>query len=65
MELGSIYRYDHYEDETHIIIIYEISEQVVSADIGLTNCAVGINLQDPSDIRKIPETFWKYWIKIE
>lgn len=65
MELGSIYRYDHYKDETHIIIIYEISEQVVNPDNSPTNCAVGINLQNSSDIRKIPQTFWKYWIKVE
>jgi hypothetical protein len=68
MELGSIYRYDRINGEEHTIFVYDISRQSVKVqgecEVSETTCAIGINLQDSSDIRKIPQKFWHYWTKV-
>jgi hypothetical protein len=66
MELGSHYRYIPRSNEMHtIIFVYEISKREFTNGEGLQACAIGVNIQDSSDIRKIPHFYWQHWTKVE
>lgn len=60
MKVGSMYRYDFStqyvpsEKRVHIFV-YEI----------WGDFAVGVSLQDSSDIRKIDKCYWQYWTKVK
>lgn len=63
MELGSIYRYI-VNNKITTIFVYEVSEQQFVPE-GLQTCALAVNLEDSSDIRRIPHYYWQYWNKVE
>lgn len=64
MEIGSIYRYDHGNKRFSIVFVYEIGKREFIPE-GVQTCAFGVNIQDSSDIRKIPHYYWQHWTKIE
>jgi hypothetical protein len=64
MELGSHYRYNHGEERFTIIFVYEIGKREFIPE-GVQTCAFGVNIQDSSDIRRIPHYFWQHWTKVE
>ena len=70
MEVGHVYKYNRVGDEQHYIFVYDfkkneeksllIYEQGEDYDM-----AIGVNVNDSTDIRKIPRKFWKSWDKVE
>jgi hypothetical protein len=63
MQVGFIYRFKRLDDE-HYIFVYEVSQHAGNARQKDIICAIGVNIKDHTDIRKIPDHFWQHWDKV-
>jgi hypothetical protein len=64
MKIGTIYRYFAKDIGSYsYIAVYDYEVKPFQGK--KTNHAIGVCIDDSTDIRIIPDVYWKYWDKVE